>query len=133
MQCEQRFLKIQKREVTESSFNWSYLPNGRGILNPFDQCDRIKNTLLHFPKKSFFCNLDKYTICACLAVDGVSKILLGHPDQARSKEKSYRHPIVKSEHLQNITSQELQILSSVTIDCQVTKIVMNPGSQLSVL
>ena len=31
------------------------------------------------------------------------------------------------------TSQELQILSSVTIDCQVTKIVMKPGSLLSVL
>ena len=31
------------------------------------------------------------------------------------------------------TSQELRILSSVTINCQVTKIVMNPGSQLSVL
>ena len=31
------------------------------------------------------------------------------------------------------TSQELQMLSSVTIICQVTKIVMNPGSQLSVL
>ena len=31
------------------------------------------------------------------------------------------------------SSQELQLLSSVTIDCQVTKIVMIPGSQLSVL
>ena len=31
------------------------------------------------------------------------------------------------------TSQELQMLSSVTINCQVTKIVMNSGSQLSVL
>ena len=30
------------------------------------------------------------------------------------------------------TSQVLQILSSVPIDCQVTKIVDNPGSQLSV-
>ena len=30
------------------------------------------------------------------------------------------------------TSQELRMLSSVTINCQVTKIVMNPGSQLSV-
>ena len=29
--------------------------------------------------------------------------------------------------------QELRMLSSVTINCQVTKIVMNPGSQLSVL
>ena len=31
------------------------------------------------------------------------------------------------------TSQELQMLSSVTINCQVTKIVMNSGSQLSEL
>ena len=31
----------------------------------------------------------------------------------------------------NKTSQELQILSSVTLNCQVTKIVMNSGSQLS--
>ena len=31
------------------------------------------------------------------------------------------------------TSQELQMLSSVTINCQVAKIVINPGSQLSVL
>ena len=29
------------------------------------------------------------------------------------------------------TSQELRMLSSVTINCQVTKIVMNSGSQLS--
>ena len=31
------------------------------------------------------------------------------------------------------TSQELQMLSSVTINRQVTKIVMNSGPQLSVL
>ena len=31
------------------------------------------------------------------------------------------------------TSQELRMLSSVTINCKETKIVMNPGSQLSVL
>ena len=30
------------------------------------------------------------------------------------------------------TSQELRMLSSVTLKCQVTKIVMNSGSQLSV-
>ena len=28
------------------------------------------------------------------------------------------------------TSQELRILSTVTLDCQATKIVMNTGSQL---
>ena len=32
--------------------------------------------------------------------------------------------------LQNKTSQELRMLSSVTLDCQVTKIVMNSDSQL---
>ena len=31
------------------------------------------------------------------------------------------------------TSQELQMLSSVTLKCQVSKIVMNSGSQLSEL
>ena len=31
------------------------------------------------------------------------------------------------------TSQELRMLSSVTINCQITKIVMNSGSQLSEL
>ena len=31
------------------------------------------------------------------------------------------------------TSQELRMLSSVTINCQVTKIVMNLGFRLSVL
>ena len=31
------------------------------------------------------------------------------------------------------TSQELRMLSSVTLDCQVTKIVMNSGSQLQEL
>ena len=31
------------------------------------------------------------------------------------------------------TSQELRMLSSVTLNCQVTKIVMNSGSQLSEL
>ena len=31
------------------------------------------------------------------------------------------------------TLQELRMLSSVTINCQVTKIVMNSGSQLSEL
>ena len=29
------------------------------------------------------------------------------------------------------TAQELRMLSSVTLDCQVTNIVMNSGSQLS--
>ena len=39
----------------------------------------------------------------------------------------------KAEELFRKTLQELRMLSSVTINCQVTKIVMNPGCQLSVL
>ena len=39
---------------------------------------------------------------------------------------SVRHDLTK-------TSQELRMLSSVTINCQITKIVMNSGSQLSEL
>ena len=35
-----------------------------------------------------------------------------------------KHPLLAK------TSQELRMLSSVTLDCQVTKIVMNSGSQL---
>ena len=34
-------------------------------------------------------------------------------------------------HITKETLQELRMLSSVTIDCQETKIVINPGSQLS--
>ena len=36
-------------------------------------------------------------------------------------------------NLLNKTSQELRMLSSVTINCHITKIVMNSGSQLSEL
>ena len=39
----------------------------------------------------------------------------------------------KAEELFRKTLQELRMLSSVTINCQVAKIVMNPGCQLSVL
>ena len=45
----------------------------------------------------------------------------------------YLHHKVSSEKYQNKTSQELRMLSSVTINCQITKIVMISGSQLSVL
>ena len=44
---------------------------------------------------------------------------------------SIMDPVILSDF--NKTSQELRMLSSVTINCQVTKIVINPGSQLSVL
>ena len=39
----------------------------------------------------------------------------------------------KSTYTGKKTSQELRMLSSVTINCQITKIVMNSGSQLSEL
>ena len=50
------------------------------------------------------------------------------------KTKARHHAcVINEEHGVTKTSQELRMLSSVTINCQVTKIVMNPGSQLSVL
>ena len=39
----------------------------------------------------------------------------------------------QTHHFTKKTSQELRMLSSVTIYCQITKIVMNSGSQLSEL
>ena len=39
----------------------------------------------------------------------------------------------KDKDIDKETSQELRMLSSVTINCQITKIVMNSGSQLSEL
>ena len=41
--------------------------------------------------------------------------------------------ITNSSSLQKKTSQELRMLSAVTLNCQVTKIVINSGSQLSEL
>ena len=42
-------------------------------------------------------------------------------------------PMIKILKMMMKTSQELRMLSSVTLDCQGTKIVMNSGSQLSEL
>ena len=39
-------------------------------------------------------------------------------------------PLRSSMFLVSKTSQELRMLSTVTLDCQVTKIVMNSDSQL---
>ena len=41
------------------------------------------------------------------------------------------HEITSKPGLKGKTSQELRMLSRVTLNCQVTKIVMNSGSQLS--
>ena len=40
---------------------------------------------------------------------------------------------LKTELMKYKTSKKLRMLSSVTINCQITKIVMNSGSQLSEL
>ena len=62
-----------------------------------------RHRVLHLSLKSLFLSSIWTNILnACLAVDGVSKILLGHPNQAGPQEESYGHPIVKSEHLENI-------------------------------
>ena len=44
-----------------------------------------------------------------------------------------RPSVIYFKQAEKKTSQELRMLSSVTINCQETKIVMNSGSQLSVL
>ena len=49
--------------------------------------------------------------------------------QMRCQVQSY----IRDPDCNNKTSQELLMLSSVTINCQVTKTVMNSGSQLSEL
>ena len=41
--------------------------------------------------------------------------------------------LIPQQHVNYETSQELRMLSSVTINRQGTKIIINPGSQLSVL
>ena len=48
-------------------------------------------------------------------------------------ERRGKHLLTSVDSYLKKTSQELRMLSSVTINCQVTKIVMNSGSQLSVL
>ena len=45
--------------------------------------------------------------------------------------KSQKGSVQKPESRKMSVMQELQMLSSVTINCQVPKIVMNSGSQLS--
>ena len=57
-------------------------------------------------------------------------------DELKRRVKELEEALEKNEEVKEEnekTSQELRMLSSVTIDCLVTKIVMNPGSQLSVL
>ena len=60
----------------------------------------------------------------------MTKVFVAFPETCR-------HPGIVAKvlwpSLNSKTSQELRMLSSVTINCQVTKIVMNSGSQLSEL
>ena len=49
----------------------------------------------------------------------------------RQKDPAQMEAVSQARKLQVMqTSQELRMLSTVTLDCQVTKIVMNSGSQL---
>ena len=58
-------------------------------------------------------------------------------DENDQKTDKYHGFLVKYTPLRHYylvkTSQELRMLSSVTLNCQATKIVMNAGSQLSEL
>ena len=92
--------------IWRNSFNFleKYISNLEKYFCQISQILKQTQCVTPFPKK-FFVLSSIWTDTlngACLAVDGVSKILLGHPDQAGSKEKSYGHPIVKSEHLENV-------------------------------
>ena len=53
-------------------------------------------------------------------------LIINRDWETRPKDEMTRNSLPK-------TSQELRMLSSVTLNCQVTKIVMNKGSQLSEL
>ena len=56
---------------------------------------------------------------------------VGSGNFLQESQKSWSNILETPDIIQ--TSQELRMLSSVTINCQVTKIVIYPGSQLSVL
>ena len=60
-----------------------------------------------------------------------SVLLLDKITQIRQSQVRYN--IQKRRNTLEQTSQGLRMMSSVTINCQVKKIVINPGSQLSVL
>ena len=90
--------------IWRNSFNFleKYISNLEKYICQRSQILKQTQCVTPFPKKSFFSSIWTDTLYACLAVDGVSKILLGHPNQAGPQEESYGHPIVKSEHLKNI-------------------------------
>ena len=67
---------------------------------------------------------------------GVSLVCLAGREEEHYQSPSFP-PFIKVANQEvgdrKKTSQELRMLSSVTINCQITKIVMNSGSQLSEL
>ena len=77
--------------------------------------------------------LDKFVISAMLA--GVPFLKAKIKTFAKKKENRLKERLdeLGEELALKKTSQELRMLSSVTINCQITKIVMNSGSQLSEL
>ena len=68
----------------------------------------------------------KRTKCAVCVIGDL------RPDQVKEGHQStYLIFVSHASHGVGVkTSQELRMLSSVTINCQITKIVMNSGSQL---
>ena len=54
-----------------------------------------------------------------------------NPNSGLFKFRWWLEQVKVCQTIYEITSQELQMLSSLTINCQVTMIVMNSGSQLS--
>ena len=62
----------------------------------------------------------------------VSRFLTGGFGFRKHTQKSFKYLTTKTVSTTE-TSQELRMLSTVTLNCQVTKIVMNSGSQLSEL
>ena len=77
-----------------------------------------------FGRLDIICSRQFLTILLSQQIEGIEAMLDGQADQ--DQVTTYHEHWMK-------TSQELRMLSSVTINCQVTKIVMNSGSQLSEL
>ena len=66
-------------------------------------------------------------------IDRYVHLLKGFIENDNSEVEGVWEKWYTDEVSQAKTSQELRMLSSVTINCQITKIVMNSGSQLSEL
>ena len=82
-------------------------------------------------KTSVFCNLYRYFLSDYFAA-AAEMSFPPIPSNLVHKGASAKWAKISPKET-NKTSQELRMLSSVTINCQITKIVMNSGSQLSEL